>query len=111
METLQSYRIKCGPRLAEWVEAPPVWAFRRVVVHRPAALSVECVGPPRGPPDDVDVLRRGPPRPDVLALPEIAPLFHLLQGAGAEDLHRGTFVVAEPDRGAASSRRPRRRGD
>ena len=53
-----------------------MWAFRRLVVRRPAALSVECVAHPRGPPDDLDVFRRGPSRPDVLALPEIARTFN-----------------------------------
>ena len=46
--------------------------------------------------------RRGPPRPDVLALPEIAAHLQLLGGVGADDLHRGTVVVAEPGRVAAA---------
>ena len=89
-------------RLAEWVEAAPVWAFRRLVVRRAAALSVECVAHPRGPPDDLDVLRRGPPRPDVPRLARNSRALQLLGGLGAEDLHRGTVVVAEPGRVAAA---------
>ena len=73
-----------------------------VVLSAARCLSVERGAHPRGPPDDLDVLRRGSPRPDVLALPEMAPHFHLLQGGGADDLHRGTVVVAEPGPGAAA---------
>ena len=71
-------------------------------------LSVECVAHPRGPPDDVDVLRRGPPRPDVLALPEIAAHFNCWEASAqrtstAAPLWSLSQVGSQPPTGAQAN--------
>ncbi len=71
-------------------------------------LPVEQSARPRCPPDDPDILCGGPARQDVVALPEMAPHLQIQfpRAVGADDLHRGAFVVAEPARPPPRSTAP-----
>ena len=87
------------------VAPSPCGRFAVLLCTGPLPVSRVCCTSAGSTRDDLDVLRRGPPRPDVLALPEMAPHLQLPGGVGAEDLHRGTVVVAEPGRVAAAEER------
>src|SRR5215210_4826863 len=105
MENLRSSGIECesrpgcGSRNGCAVCVLPRVVVRRAAAYRSSALHIRGAHPTiRTLFAEVHPVQTSSPRP------KEPRTFNWLGGLGAEGLHRGTVVVAEPDRGAAPTR-------